>query len=453
MSKTSALHYCERLLFNLKIVMSKKQKKSILKDHEPFILQLASENKSSTHIAARLVELYDIKVKVESLSRYIRDFLKKQRDLEAEAGNKRTWSETEETAELTAVTRRVIHTKEQAIEVAEVDLSIWEVERFIVNSWGVTNGAGEYYTNYQVKLFLRRIKETTEDISSRLCKKIAQSSSKSLSRHIIKKQELSIEPNITDLHLGRFAFDEKTMSHTWSLEDAAFHYNQAIDSTLDQIDTKNIAEIVLPTGNDLIQIDSSNNTTTRGTEQMNREFWQTLFEYSFHMTKNAIERLSKLAPVKVLMIAGNHDFDSTFSLGVALAAYFRNNKNVEVVNKGLLRTYHRFGDNLTGFNHGDVRAPMRLHAAMTKDVPELYGATRFHSYHVGHLHKNSKKTIFDFVEKDEYFGLDVEICPSMTPTDAWHYKNLYIGNLRRSKTFVNHRTEGKIAEFYYNITK
>jgi hypothetical protein len=428
-----------------------------LKEHEPFIIQLDSESKSSTHIAAKLVELYNIEGKIDNIARSIRNFLQYLREESDEVKNTSfekdsvTWDERDDAASFIAVTRKVIHTKEQAIELAEVDLDVWQVERFLLNSWGVTNGKGEYFTNYQVKLWFKRRKQSERELESILTKKIAESASKSLKKHIVKRRSLSVEPNITDLHLGRFAFDEKSLSHIWSLEEAKHHYNEAIDSSFAQIELSEIAEFVLPVGNDMIQIDSSNNMTTRGTPQMNTEFWQTLFEYSYHMTKDVIERLSKIAPVKVLMIAGNHDYDSTFSLGVALQAYFRTNENVEVVNKGMLRTYHRFGANLTGFNHGDVKQPMRLHAAMTKDVPELYGDTKFHSYHIGHLHKNSKKTIFDFVEKDEYYGLDIEICPSMTPTDAWHYKNLYIGNLRRSKTFVNHITEGRIAEFYYNV--
>ena len=54
-----------------------------------------------------------------------------------------------------------IKTLEEALAYSDVDLSIWEVDRYIINSWEVTmknkHGAPIQRTNYQVKVWLKKM--------------------------------------------------------------------------------------------------------------------------------------------------------------------------------------------------------------------------------------------------------------------------------------------------------
>ena len=58
-----------------------------------------------------------------------------------------------------------IHTLDQLIEFFKVDLSAWEVERFICNSWemGAKDNSGNLQTHplYQVKATLRRVSQAS----------------------------------------------------------------------------------------------------------------------------------------------------------------------------------------------------------------------------------------------------------------------------------------------------
>lgn len=67
-----------------------------------------------------------------------------------------------------SVVNKPVKTLEDALKVANVDLSVWEVERWICNSWGVTsfkdNPKGTYRTNYQIKIWLRRKELTVEEL-------------------------------------------------------------------------------------------------------------------------------------------------------------------------------------------------------------------------------------------------------------------------------------------------
>lgn len=268
---------------------------------------------------------------------------------------------------------------------------------------------------------------------------------------IIRSRKLSLQFNITDHHFGKLGFNPETMAFNWSLEQAAAEYNKVIDDFLARTNPKQIAEFVLPTGNDLINIDSSHNTTTRGTPQMGANFWHQVFRHSKETVIASIEKLSKIAPVYAYFIKGNHDKDSVFTLGEAVEAYFRKIPNVFIKNEPIKRNYHEFGANAIGFAHGDKIKKTDIYKTMSLDEPELFARCKYRSFQVGHLHKNKLNKVIDLEFKDEMSGIDVEICPSLSPVDQWHHENLFIGNIRRSKGFVRHKEHGLIKELYYNL--
>lgn len=264
-------------------------------------------------------------------------------------------------------------------------------------------------------------------------------------------RRLSVEIMITDLHLGKIGFNPETMEFNWTLQDAAREMNAAIDFFVSQVDGSRIAEFVLPIGNDYLNIDNSSNQTRRGTPQMSGDFWHNVFRFGKQLAIAAIEKLATIAPVRVYMVKGNHDEDSVFSLGEVIAAYFNSHPNVDVTNHPVERNYHEFGANLIGFAHGHEFNMAKAMQTMAMDEPIRFGRSKFRSYHFGHLHQNKLTKVMNLAIKEEHFGVDVEICPSMSPLDEWHYKNAYIGNLRRAKCFVRDFANGLVQEIYYNL--
>jgi hypothetical protein len=102
-------------------------------------------------------------------------------------------------------------------------------------------------------------------------------------------------------------------------------------------------------------------------------------------------------------------------------------------------------------NRKDLIKKSDIFKTMTLDEPELFARCKYKAFQVGHLHKNKINKVIDLEFKDEIHGIDVEICPSLSPVDQWHHENLYIGNIRRSKGFVRHKEHGLIKELYYNL--
>jgi DNA repair exonuclease SbcCD nuclease subunit len=180
-------------------------------------------------------------------------------------------------------------------------------------------------------------------------------------------------------------------------------------------------------------------------------FWQNLFSYTEQMVSMSISRLARIAPVYIYMVPGNHDNNSTFSLGEVLRARFAGIDHVHIDNTPIQRKYHRYGNTLLGYVHGNEGKKNDLYSMMALDRPEDFGRTKYRHYRVGHLHKNARSVMMKIDMKDEQGGVELEICPSLSPVDEWHYKNLYIGNLRRSKAFIHDPEKGCVRELYYNL--
>jgi predicted phosphodiesterase len=134
--------------------------------------ELNKKGFSSMEIAAKLIEKYHLNVKIQTLSRRIREQVngseRKYIPKNIDDNNKKAWEESEECAAFSGVTRTPITTKEQAIKYSGADMKVWDVERWLCNTWGVTNGKGEYFTNFQVKLWFVKKKKKVEEYYNEL---------------------------------------------------------------------------------------------------------------------------------------------------------------------------------------------------------------------------------------------------------------------------------------------
>lgn len=71
----------------------------------------------------------------------------------ADKDNKTEWDESKNDAAWTYNGSKSLRTLEDALKFCKVDLTVWEVERHLFNSWDVTNAGGVTHTNYQVKIW------------------------------------------------------------------------------------------------------------------------------------------------------------------------------------------------------------------------------------------------------------------------------------------------------------
>jgi hypothetical protein len=241
---------------------------------------------------------------------------------------------------------------------------------------------------------------------------------------------------VFDAHLGRLAWHEES-GEDYDLKIAEEAVYSVVDKLLSYAKGFPISKILLPWGNDLMNVDGLTNTTTKGTPQSEDTRWQKTFRKVRQITVNVIDRCSQLAPVDVLIIAGNHDRQRTFYLGDAIESWYHDNPNINVDNTAKLRKYYLFGENLIGFTHGSEESLKRLPMLMPIEVPELWAKSSYREWHTGDKHKK-----FDTNEE----GIVIRILRALAAQDSWTASKGF-NSLRASESFLWQPKEGLLAQF------
>jgi hypothetical protein len=204
---------------------------------------------------------------------------------------------------------------------------------------------------------------------------------------------------------------------------------------------------LLPIGNDMINVDGKTNMTTSGTPQSCDSRFGKMFRTAKELLVNTINNLSSVAPVDVVVIPGNHDEVTMFSLGEVLDAWFHNDANVAVHNEPKLRKYYQYGANMIMFTHGDKEKHTDLGMIAANEQAQMWANTKYREVHLGHFHKSK---VLNFLGVDEHAGFKIRILPSLSGTDAWHHGKGYI-SMKAAKGFIWHREKGLITEHTYNL--
>lgn len=260
------------------------------------------------------------------------------------------------------------------------------------------------------------------------------------------RRENLLEISIFDPHFGKLAWAGET-GEDYDIDIAEKRYTEAIDSLINRVNLNNIVRIHLPIGNDLFHIDSSENTTTAGTPQDSDSRFAKMVQRVKKLMITTIERLAEHALVDVTIISGNHDTQSTFMLGEILDAYFYKDDRVIINNSPRQRKFYQFGNNGFMYTHGNQEKLADLPIIFATEEPTLWAATKHRFAKVGHFHSNKR---VDYVSIEDKKGCQVQILPSLSGTDEWHYSKGYLSN-KQAKAFLYHPTEGEIANYTYNV--
>jgi len=343
-----------------------------------------------------------------------------------------------------------VKTLDSLLAEAKVDLTVWQVEKNVINKWDVTNAEGQTYQNWQVKAWLTKIRTEEETKAwDYFISTINQYSPKyTVVKRSNKVKKYAFELSLPDLHIGKLSWGPES-GEDYDTKIAIERYNDAISELINNVEhlKDEIEEIVLPIGNDLFNVDNFRNETTNGTPQHVDSRWQKMFLKAQEMLIYNIDRLRNIAQVKVLMISGNHDTQTVFYLGESLKSWYRNAKDISIDNSPTQRKYYIFGANLIGFTHGNEEKHQDLGLIMATEKPDLWSQTKFRQIHLGHFHKKKETK---WIDSDEHQGFKVKVLPSLSGTDSWHASKGY----RASKGAVGmiyHKERGMIAEYTFNV--
>ena len=357
-------------------------------------------------------------------------------------------------AEVSKYVKSPVKSLEDLIEQCDIDTETWQVNTWECKTTTVNikgdDGKVEKEQKFWVgaKLKRRLLDKDLELQKKELLSFVKETSPvvKEFNKTFSKDKNLLLEISLPDVHFGKLAWAEES-GEDYDLKIAKARFEEAIDSLLSRSPLQNVERILFPIGNDMINVDSRRNMTTAGTPQDSDSRFRKLLSSVKDILINSINKLSKIAPVDVIVVSGNHDYDTMFTLGMVLEGYFHNNKNVSIDNTAKQRKYYRYHNSGIMFTHGNEEKHSDLGLIFATEQPVLWASCLYREAQLGHFHKN-KKT--NYVSVDEYQGFQINILPSLSGSDFWHASKGYMG-LKQAKAFLYGKEEGKIAEINYTV--
>lgn len=369
----------------------------------------------------------------------------------------RDYQENGDQAVLRLHTSEPVRTLEDAIRVAQVDLTTWYVERFEVSDWtvpvkleqGQDKDTGRWKASiplqtqqYRVKVFLRRIvakvlRDAIDLVFARL--KTEAPRWPKIERERASKGEPCLAVfGLFDVHFGKLCWQAETNSN-YDLKIAETIFRHAVEDLLAESAHRVIGKIILPLGNDWLHIDNRQYATTRGTRQDTDGRFSKVFAAAKLAAVWAVETLAAVAPVQVVWVPGNHDQTLSEMLCHIVEARFHRSERVEVDVSPPDRKYVKWGSNLLGLTHGDKVAPPDLPNKMATEVPVEWAGSTCREWLIGHQHRSRKWVTKD---TDTFDGTTVRVLRSLAGTDAWHYEMGYVGCKQAAEVYFYRRERG-----------
>lgn len=243
--------------------------------------------------------------------------------------------------------------------------------------------------------------------------------------------------SVQDLHFGK----EGNLTVTEDFKKAVTNL------TLRAYMSHRIEKIIYVFGGDLLNMDTFQGQTTKGTPVDNDLRAQDAYNEAFDALYWSINHLKQFCNLlEVVYLPGNHDRLSSYHLAHALSKCFSGDSNIVFDAEYAERKVKVWGNNFFGFEHGDVTKKWTPLVYATEFAP-FWGSTTFRTCYTGHFH--SKKTT-EYVTDNEVHGFAIKHLPSLSKSDYWHYHNKFTGSKRQAVMEVHDFHTGKISEFTYN---
>jgi len=250
---------------------------------------------------------------------------------------------------------------------------------------------------------------------------------------IKKESPIVYEISLPDIHYGKRTDDTP--------EQAEANFLNSIYELHRRAEGLNIERFLLPIGNDGMNSEGMRKATTKGTPQDDSMDWQQSFVGYTKLVIKAINYLSQYAPVDVVVVQGNHDYERMFYAGEVLSAWYTNDKNVTIDNSTEGRKYYEYGTNMIMFTHGDKEKAAEMPLIMATEQPVMFARTKFREVHCGHLHKEMV---------NEYRGIKVRFIPSICANDSWHKLMGYAAS-RCAQAYIWNKEKGCEGYLQVNI--
>lgn len=331
------------------------------------------------------------------------------------------------------IAERLFTREPQSLEDVEsmynIDKKIWICTSFTVSNWDTTSTrVGKTATNYAVKaMFKRRVEIINYDeLKEKFINDVKNyKPTHEPVKYKLKEKSKMLEICVYDLHFGKLALNEETKDE-YDHKIARRRFLYAVQDLIEKVSHYDIERILFVLGNDFFNYDTMTGTTTGGTPQDFDLMWQQLFSKGCDVLIEAIDIMKNICPVDVMWVPGNHDMVTSFYATTYIDAWYRNCKDVNVDTGLSPRKYYIYGNTLLGFTHGKEEGK-RLASLMSIEQGKHWGNTKYHHFHIGHLHSEHIK---------EESGVIITNVSSVCGNDSWHNLKGFRGATKKAQAFL-----------------
>ncbi len=346
-----------------------------------------------------------------------------------------------------------VKTQTDALREAEIDTKIWEVDRCIINSWEVTmgknkthSGEPETYTNWQVKLFLK--KKTQDSIEVALKSLIKDIPKFKFPLYIPQNKRLStksanlLEIAPLDAHFAKLAWDEE-VGRSYDLKVAIKDYIAAVTQLLDWSQSFKPEKIIYIVGQDLLHVESFVPITFKAHNVLDTDSrYPKIYKAAKETVIKCVYACRSVAPTEVIWIPGNHDEHASFAICDAIGEHFREDEHVTVDVSPMQRKARLWGNFLCGFTHQITGKENSWANELAQAFPNLWGKSKFREWHSGHQHKKKETKTFPTMT---HGGVLMRQLTALSPIDAWHFEHLFTDAVPGGEGFVWNKKQGVIS--------
>ena len=246
----------------------------------------------------------------------------------------------------------------------------------------------------------------------------------------------------TDFHWGKYGWVDE-VGESYNFEEARTRLFEKTQSLIERIPVAP-EKVYVGAGSDWFHVDNDSGTTTRGTPQDMCASPAEILITGCKLAREHIDLLRQIAPIEVVMMAGNHDRHSTIALMMYLSAAYEGVDDVKITITSNNRRYLTYGDTLLGFTHGDgLSRKTNLAGLMAVEAREQWGLTKHKVWFHGHLHHQR------LTEGD---GCLVVQMPSLAGHDRYHARSGYTTSTAGLAAYFIDKDEGYIGSLFAPVT-
>ncbi len=245
----------------------------------------------------------------------------------------------------------------------------------------------------------------------------------------------------TDFHWGKYGWADE-VGESYNFDEARKRLMEKTETLVSRISTKP-EKIYVGAGSDWFHVDNDAGLTTRGTPQDMCATPAEILITGCKLAREHIDLLRQVAPVEIVMMAGNHDRHSSLALMMYLSAAYEGVNDVDITITANNRRYIEYGNTVLGFTHGDGLGKTALGPLMAVEARELWGANEHKVWFHGHLHHQRMH------EKD---GCLIIQMPSLAGHDRYHARSGYTTSKAGLAAYLIDYKEGYIGSLFAPVS-